>query len=190
MSKKWCVLLAALLVALSPLRASAAVVTVSIGTFEWSQFFFSDDFSLENISSSAGIAGDFGDISLLLTADEDLDGNPDAPFDAFAPPAFSPTLGSSAPNNSLFTSVDTPILSASLFFRFTPVGLPQLEFAQTFAAPDVIFIEYSYEVPEPEPSPVPEPSSLILLTAGLGATLYSRANSRRRRQTHSVQLLR
>lgn len=175
MSRNWSVPLAALVFALLPLRASAAVATVSIGTFEWSQFFFSDDFRLENISSAAGLSADFTDVSLIVTTDYDGDGIPDvAAVDAFPPGGFSTTLAPTVPDNSFLSSLDSPVLSALLSFRFAPVGLPELVFSQTFATPDVIFIDYSYEVPEPEPSPVPEPATLILLSVGLGAALLAK----------------
>lgn len=174
MRRKWSVLLAAIAFALVPLHASAAVITTTIGTFEWSQFFFSDDFALENISSSAGIAADFTDMSLVVTPDQDGDGTPEDTFDVFELPGFSTILGSSAVGNSVFASLAGPILSASLSFRFAPDGLPELVFSQTFAAPDLVFINYSYEVPEPGPEPVPEPGSLILLSVGLGAALLAR----------------
>jgi hypothetical protein len=174
MRKKWSVPIVAIVFALFPIHATAAVVTATIGAFEWNQFFFSDDFALENLSSSAGIASDFTDISLLVAGDEDGDGIPDAAFDVFELPGFSTILGPTVGGNSVFAPLDGPILSASLSFRFAPVGLPELVFSQTFAGPDLVFIDYSYEVPDPEPAPVPEPGSLILLGVGVGAALIAK----------------
>ena len=179
-----CAFTLALLLALTPPAAFAATVTVTVGTFEWSQlFFFTDDFKLENISAAAGIAADFTDVSLTLTTDYDGDGSPDASvIDGLQ--GLSTTLGSVVPGNSLDLSFDPGVLSVSLAFQFAPIGLPELNFAQTFTTPELIFVEYSYEVADPGPEPVPEPASLLLLSAALGSLLLSRRKTGKPRTTY------
>lgn len=183
-SKRWCGAIFGTLLALAPVASSAAPITVSIGSFRWEQSFFGESFTLTNDSALfSGLAGDFTDVSLLLTADYDFDGIPDAPFSDFPT-----TLGSVPVGNSYGQDYEGPLFSVRLQFSYAPTGLPALVFDQSFAGPDDPFfarpfIDYTYDVvdpdPDPNPAPVPEPSSLVLLSLGLGGAVAKKWRTRR-----------
>lgn len=172
------------LLAFAPVASSAAPITASIGSFRWEQSFFGENFALTNDSALfSGLDGDFTDVLLLLTADYDFDGIPDADVSDFPT-----TLGFVSVGNSYSQDYAASISSVHLQFRYAPTGLPELMFDRTFGSPDdpffaSPFIDYTYDLgdpdPDPNPAPVPEPSSLVLLALGLGGAMAKKGRMRR-----------
>lgn len=178
--KPWCGAIVGALLTLSPAAASAATITVSVGSFTWDQF-LGETFKLQNDSASFdGLAGNFTDVSLVLTPDYDRDDivGPDDPVSDF-----ETSLGSLPGGNSFSQTYDGPFATVRLQFRFTPTGLPELAFDRSFDSPEdpffsSPFINYTYEVADPgpgeEPAPVPEPSTLFLLGSALAVAVVKK----------------